>query len=247
MWLILCDPWDQSANWLYQALATRKLAPLYWVNSEQLAASEKQNHWVTGTGAGGTLTIGERTIQSGDLRGVINRLYGIPVVVWRNASTADRDYIQQEVAAFYLSWLHSLQCPVINAATPQGLSGRWRHEAEWVKLALDADLSVAPYCQSTHDGIDEDKGQRRLIRSGLPVRTVIVLGDAVTGQPPPDDQIARACKRLAELAETELLGVDFAIGKSGDWTFVGANSNPDLSVGGWELIDALVSRLTGES
>lgn len=240
MWLVLCDINDISAAWAYRALRARGLSPVAMVSAHGLALGECREHRI---GRGGTsvrlATDDGLEIDGAELRGVLNRLCTVPVDHWRQASKADRDYAQQELVALTLSWLHSLPCPVINRPTPQGLCGQWRHESEWVWLAMNAGLPVAPYRQSARDRIDEMRGERRLVSFGSVVRTVIVLDGEVVGSPPPAS-ISAACRRLALEASTELLGIDFVTGAAGPWTFAGASPAPELKQGG----DALIQELT---
>jgi hypothetical protein len=173
---------------------------------------------------------------------VFNRLYTVPVPHWQSKDQADRDYVQQELIAMFLSWLYALPCPVINRSKPQGLAGQWRSESEWVWLAHQAGLPVAPFRQSPRDGIDEMRGERRLVPPGALVRTVIAMPDAAAGAAAPQQVIA-ACQCLAAIAGTELLGVDFVAGAAGPWTFAGASPMPYLIPGGDALIGAICDRL----
>jgi hypothetical protein len=243
MLIVLCDANDLSALWAYQALRNHGLAPLELITADALSLCEYWEHRVIGR----HVTLRFRLenglyVSSDQLRGVLNRLYTVPIPHWRSATKSDQDYVQQELIAFYLSWLYSLPCPVINRPTPQGLSGRWRHESEWVWLAWKAGLPVAPYRQSGDDLIDAMKGEMRLVAPGIPVRTIIVVGDTVVGAAAPTPVIL-ACQQLAHLADTELLGIDFIAGAAGTWTFAGANATPDLSLGGPALIPALIHLL----
>lgn len=244
MWLILCDAYDASASWAYSRLKARGLQPLEIISADQLALSDFQEHRMDGP----QVTLRFRTeaglqVDGARLNGVLNRLYTVPVAHWRRAPKVDQDYVQQELVAFFLSWLNALPCPVINRPTPQGLCGQWRQESEWVWLALQAGLPVAPYRQSSHDRVDEMKGEKRMVTSGALVRTVVVVGDRVVGMAMPEE-VRAASLRLAQLASTHLLGLDFIDGPAGGWTFAGANPTPDLRVGGEELVGALMHDLT---
>lgn len=244
MWLVLSDAWDASAVWAHAELKARGLQPLEIISADQLALSEFLEHRIEGD----QTTLRFRTeaglqIDAARLSGVLNRLYTVPVTHWRKAPKVDQDYVQQEMVAFFLSWLAALPCTVINRPTPQGLCGQWRQESEWAWLAWQAGLPTAPYRQSCRDRIDEMKGERRMVAPGALVRSVIVAGDHVVGTPVPQAVLA-ACLRLARLASTHLLGIDFVDGPAGAWTFAGASPTPDLRVGGAGFIDALMRDLT---
>jgi len=242
MWLVLCDAGDVSALWAFQEMRSRGVAPLELLTADDLALADYWEHRVGAAGASIRFRAGPLEVRGDKLRGVLNRLYTVPMPHWRRKEKADRDYVQQEMVALFLSWLHALPCPVINRPAPQGLCGAWRTESEWAWLAAQAGLAVAPYRQSSRDGIDEMKGQRRLIAPGAMVHTVIVAGDATAGAAAPPPVLA-ACRRLAALAGTELLGVDFIAGAAGPWSFAGASAMPYLASGGAPLMDLLCARL----
>ena len=246
MWLVLGDIYDASAAWVHSRLKARGLMPIEWISAEQLALSEFQEHRIEGRRS----TLRFRTeaglqVDGARLSGVVNRLYTVPIAHWRKAPKVDQDYVQQELVAFFLSWLAALPCPVINRPTPQGLCGQWRQESEWVWLAQQASLPVAPYRQSSSDRVDEMKGERRLVATGQAVRSAVVVGQRALGLAMPAT-VAAGCVRLGQLASTTLLGVDFVDGAAGPWTFAGASPTPDLRVGGEAVIDALVRALNAQ-
>jgi hypothetical protein len=152
MWLVLCDASDVAALWAYRELRARGVAPLEIVSADDLVLADRWEHRVGEAGASIRIEVNGLDIVGTRLSGVLNRLYAVPTAHWRSASPADQEYVQQELTALFLSWLHALPCPVINRPTPQGLCGQWRNEAEWVCLAHRAGLPVALYRQSPHDG-----------------------------------------------------------------------------------------------
>jgi hypothetical protein len=242
MWLVLCDASDASAVWVCQEMRSRGVAPLELLTADDLALADYWEHRIGKDRTRIRFRAGALDIDGERLHGVLNRLYTVPVPHWQSKQKSDRDYVQQELVALFLSWLHGLPCPIINRPTPQGLSGQWRCESEWIWLARQAGLAVAPYRQSSDDRIDEMKGERRLIPAGAAVQTVIVAGDAAPGAAAPPPVIA-GCKRLARIAGTELLGVDFIAGAAGPWTFAGASPMPYLTPGGAPLIELLCELL----
>lgn len=243
MWLVLCDASDASATLAFQALRARNIAPLEMITAEALSLADEWEHRIEGDAASVRFRLQDgRAFEGSALRGVLNRLYTAPTWHWRAATKVDQEYVQQELIAFFLSWLNALPCPVVNRPTPQGLCGRWRSESEWVCLAQRAGLPVAPYRQSSYDRIDEMRGEKRLVTPGASTRTVIIVGGTVAGTSVPDD-LKEACLRFAKESETSLIGLDFVDGAAGPWTFAGANPMPDLRWGGPTLIDALVVTL----
>jgi len=243
MWLVLCETHDAAAAWAHSSLRARGLAPLEILSAEQLALSEFQEHRLEA--ARTTLrfrTEGGLQVDGQRLRGIVNRLWTVPTGHWRQASQADQGYVQQELFAFFLSWLHALPCPVLNRPTPQGLCGQWRQESEWAWLARQAGLPVAPYRQTSRDSVDESRGERRLVPAGALVQTAIVVGGRVVGAAVPPE-IAAGCVRLSQLARTALLGVDLIGSAGAGWRFAGASPTPDLRLGGEPLVDALMHEL----
>ena len=59
----------------------------------------------------------------------------------------------------------------------------------------------------------------------------------------PSRALARSCAALAARVGVGLLGVEFAQGADGPWTFAGASPQPDLRLGGEAILDALAATL----
>jgi hypothetical protein len=243
MWLILSSSHDAHAHWAYEGLKARGLAPLEMVSAEALPYSLRWEHRLDAADARLSVTLRDgRTIDGDRLRGVLNRLTHVPT--HHLSGSRDHDYITQEFTAFFMSWLNVLPRPVLNPATPQGLCGRWRHPSEWVLLASAAGLPTPVYRQSSRDSIDETRAERKLFPQTTPTRHVIVVGPEVVSPADPPREIREGCRKLADLATTPLLGVEFAATPESAWTFAGATPLPELSFGGAPLLDALASALT---
>jgi hypothetical protein len=236
MWLILCHSDDPCVPWAYEGLKQRGLAPLELVTSEMLGPSLRWNHRVGADPARIRVSISdERVLDGSTVRGVLNRLRG--VAGWRSLEGVrndDRTYAEQELAAFFLSWLSCLPPPILNRPTPQGFAGRERHASEWVLLANAAGLGTVPMRQSS-----ETRARRLTTSNSIrsPMRTVLVIGRHAFGEAPAD--VLSACKRLAARADTAILGIEFTVGQLGRWTFTGATLLPDLRIGGEPALDAL--------
>jgi hypothetical protein len=243
MWLVLCSSNDASALWAFQGLKNRRLEPLELVTAESLVAGVRWEHrlGVEGVTLEADLPDG-RHICDADLWGVLNRLTSVPLESLLLIHPWDREYVHQELGSFFLSWLSALPEPMINRPTPWGLSGQWRHVSEWVQLAARAGLPVPHYQQSSRDLSDPSSVRARLVPPGTPVTTLIVLGDQVVG-PLASPGLRTGCLKLAELASTALLGIEFSIGQDGRWHFVGATTQPDLRLGGDALLDQLAKTL----
>lgn len=242
MYLILASATDLAALWAWQGLVARGLAPVEMVTAESLVTAPYWEHRV-GNGSRTALRItlpDGRFLDASAVRGALNRLTAVPAGFLQ--TSADRSYASQELYAFFLSWLHTLPRPLLNPPAPQGLCGRWRPSSEWVWLALQAGLPTAPFRQSSREDPPRLYGEKPLLPPGSAGRTVLVTAGRTSGAPAPRDVLA-GCIRLAKLAGTPLLGVDFAQGLAGSWTFAGANPWPDLRLGGELLLDHLAAAL----
>jgi len=245
MWLVICEPTDMAALWAYDGLRRRGIAPLEIISTEVLVCSRRCEHRIGTGGASIAFDMPNgRRWSGGDLHGVLNRAFTVPLSIWHQAPAADSLYVQQEMYAFFLSWLQCLPCPVFNTPSPLGLAGRWRMESEWVCLAAQAGLRVPVFRQTSTDSLDESRGERRLRPPGVIPRSVIVACDVAcaTGVP---SEVGEGCVRLAKLSGTALLGVDFIQSDAGLWTFAGATPAPDLRAGGEPLLAALARGLGG--
>lgn len=246
MWLVLCMSKDVSTLWAYQGLKARGLEPLELVTDETLGPGVRWEHRLGADGVFVDITLNDgRRINNNRIRGVLNRLLWVPSEHLRKVNQGDREYATQELLAFFVSWLYALPRPVLNRPRPPGLSGQLRHGSEWVWMASKAGLPTQDYRQSSRDYVAEMGFEKRVVPINTPVSTVIVLEGHVVGAPAPL-KIREGCRSLAELARVELLGVEFAEGQAGPWTFVGATTFPDLRLGGQDLLDVLTSVLRGE-
>jgi len=242
VWLILSHEDDASARWAYGGLKERGLAPLELLTAEMLGPTLRWNHRLGADGPSIEISLPDGRVLTGhSLRGVLNRLRR--VTGWRQlrgVGRDDRSYAEQEIAAFFLSWLACLPPPVLNRATPQGLAGPRLHASEWTVLATAAGLATAPFRQSSRNGLrspmEDTSGPGR-----PSVDSVLVVDRRAFGPAPPN--VLHACKRLAELAGASILGVDFTPGAPGPWTFAHATPVPDLRTGGEAGLDALAEAL----
>ena len=122
-------------------------------------------------------------------------------------------------------------------------SGAWRDLSELVWMASQSGLPTASYIQTSHN--DHTSQMRRLVPEGTPTITAITLGNHVFGPNLPP-HIGDACKALARLAQTPLLGIELTVQQSNGtarWTFAGATLLPDLRLGGEPLLDELARQL----
>jgi hypothetical protein len=243
MILVLCEETDQSALWAAKALRLRGKT-LAIVTGADLAVAERWEHTIGAAGADCELRLGGGAVLRGrDVAAVFNRLAFVPSAWQRRFGGPDRDYALVEMHAFYLSWLHALPGPKLNAPTPQGLCGNQRHPSAWTALAARAGLPVRPFRQTSDDDpllIWQTAGSPRANASA----TLHVIGDRVIGPGLLAERHGAACRRLAQLAGLVLLGVDFAAAADGSWQMTRASLLPDLTSGGAALADALTAALS---
>ena len=242
MWLILCSANDAVAEWARRGLASRGLGPLEVVYAEALPYARRWEHRVGAAGACVRVELRDgRRFTSDGLRGVLNRLTHVPTQ--HLSMLPDQEYISQELTAFFMSWLYSLPCPVLNRPTAQGLCGPWLHASEWALLAARAGLPTPAYRQGGGDFIDETKAERTLFPRGTETTTALVVGGRVFAPRVFNGEMEEGCLRLSALVSTPLLGVEFARGRRGEWQFAGATPLPDLCAGGDPLLGALAEEL----
>lgn len=239
MWLVLCHTTDVAALWAYQGLKARELAPLELISAESLTYSLCWAHRIGAAGTDVEITLADgRAIRSDHVRGVLNRLLFVPLEHWRSATQGDRDYVQQELTAFYASWLYSLPCPVINRPTALSLAGSWRHPSEWNWLAARAGLPTSVYRQSSLNLATETPGDSGSSPAGTRRETVFTLADRFIG-PAATAELREGCLHLAELSGTTLLGIEFNVDTHGEWLFVNATPTPNLILGGSALLNEI--------
>ncbi|HET9767222.1 MAG TPA: hypothetical protein VFS60_10260 [Thermoanaerobaculia bacterium] len=105
--LLLCNAGDATAAWLYGQLAPR-VAGLEIVTAEALAYALRWEHRVGSGGASTRITLGDgRVIDSGEVRGVVQRIWSFPTDHLR-ARAEDREYAASEMHALLISCLHTL-------------------------------------------------------------------------------------------------------------------------------------------
>ena len=236
MWLVLCAADDLSALWAARGLAARGLQPTEIVTADMLAYNLRFEHRLSAGEPSVNITLADqRVINSGAIRGTLNRLQLLPSAHLRGAAAADRDYAVQELYALTLSWLYGLPGIMLNRPTPQGLSGEWRHRSEWLLLATQAGLTTMPYQQSDLCG---PAGP-----SALPATQSLIMVRGICCGPTVPPSIAAGCARLASFSGTDLLGIEFLAARRGDWIFTNATPLPDLRSGGSSLLDALADAL----
>ena len=236
MWLLLCNSDDRSALWAGSRLRARGLEPLTVLTPELLHYSFRWEHRVRSDGCSSvsfTLADG-REIDGTAIRGVLNRIPFVPAHLLQHLAGGDRLYATQEWTALHMSWLSSLDRPVLNLPVIEGLCGAWRHPSEWVWLAGQAGLDAGTYEQVV------PAAGAIAPAAAPPVRTIIAIDGRGIGAHVAEE-VADACGRLGVLSRTRVLGV--VLDARG--IFIGASPLPDLRDGGDAVIEALATALRG--
>jgi len=242
MWLLFSSPADTAARWARLGLLERGLDPLIWIPGEALSRARRWIHRIGRNGVSLELVLDSGlTLHDEEVKGVLNRMPWPPDhSLWM--APEDREYVRQEMSAFYLSWLYGLSAPVLNRPHPQGLAGAFRPPAVWHHLATRAGLETVPYRAGSHH--PGPGAWQPAWNSGA---LLFVVGEETipaAGVPPPPKPVRQAAVRLGKLSNTPLLALRFITGSGGGWRFIGADTLPDLSLGGAPLLDALTRCLT---
>ena len=216
MFLIVADRCDASASWFAESMKAHGVESWFVTPVELVCA-----RWVARMDdAGDRIALrlpDDRTLDVADVRGTLNRFAYLPPDLLEVVHLDDRDYAAQELFALCLMFLDRLPQPVWNTPTTSWLVGSHLHELHWSTLAARAGFGLS------QDAIET---------SVLVVDELVV--DAAT------EDVASACRRLAELSGNSILEVHL----SADRGFVRANPCADLRRGGEKLIDHVLARVS---
>jgi hypothetical protein len=242
MWLVLADTGDDAAVWAAEGLPQRGVHPLRLVSGYELTTGTTWDHRIERNGARTRLRFSDGlTVDDTQLRGVINRLSGV-FVPPAGVSAGDSEYAACERNALLLSWLVSLQCPVLNRPNPASGPGGYRSLGAWRQLAQRAGLRILPLIQSdisnpAENGSEDDAGHQRTV--------FVVAGHLVTdGDGDWDEATEAGCARLSRLAGQAVLAIQFTCLPEQAPLFCSATQQGDLRLGGPPLLDLLADALT---
>ena len=236
--LILCEPQDVVASWIRDGLEALGLETVL-VTSEELCAAERWDHRVASSGTSFEVRLADgRVLDDRRIRGVLNRLVGIPLTYLARAEETEREYVEQEWRALLTSALAGLShrgVPVVEPPHPYAVSGRWRSPVEWSILASRAGLPVQSWAWS--DGLPAAQVLPQ------PTTSVLVIGRRVIAGGPIGRPVRDSCGRLARLASRIMLEVQFGTGEAGPITFAGVAVMPDPRSKGEAALEALTAVL----
>lgn len=161
MILLIAEPGDMAALWLHAWLAKHGTAAVRIVTPAQLGYASSVAHYLGSPRDGIAFDLGPAgRLCSQDISGVVNRVMIAPQAHIERAPEADRLYASGELHAFMLGWLASLPCPMLNAPSPELLSGPHHSELATLHFAAiagfecDADPPSAPQPATTHFILD---------------------------------------------------------------------------------------------
>jgi hypothetical protein len=249
-WLVLCGFGDHAARWAFERLCDLTSSPVELVTDEDLLGAA-WDHRVGDDAVVTNLRLTDgRTLRSSEIRGTLNRLTHAPPALAGLLAPTDREYGYAELSALLLSWLAALDGPILNPPATRGLCGAWRPAIEWANLAAEAGIA---WVTLEADSVDQpatgvgDPSETWLAAGPGPVREdAIVIGASVFSARRLDGATRDACRRLAALAETPILGLAFdATSAASRPRLLGATPLPDLREGGTPLIAALATALAG--
>jgi hypothetical protein len=160
--------------------------------------------WRHPVGAAGrsTAVVGGRVVAVEEITGVLTRRPYVAEHELEHIVPADRTYVASEMTAFLLSWLSSLECPVLNQPTPSGLSGpNWWPE-QWTYAAARFGLPVRPVRRRA---VPHDDARDAADPSPL---SVTVVGERCLG--PVHPELADQARRFARAVGVDLLALRFS-------------------------------------
>src|SRR5208337_3320813 len=204
-----CHAYDASSHWLSQALRNRDVRGVEMLSADELPYALRWKHFLNSQSVSVEFELnGGRVYRSSQIDGVINRIDHVDPQVWHRSTHGDREYVLQELSAFYSSWLFALPCPVYNPPDPLCLSGKFRTQAEWTVLAGKAGLPAAAFHTNSNRGEVRDFGGSARGEQGAGLLSLLAFREKVFG-PPVGSALREGCAKLAFLSGCPLLGIDF--------------------------------------
>ena len=253
--LVLGEASDAGAQWLLSQLrAAGERCVL--ATPELLAFAARRTQRLDSDGVTADVAL-VPSDGPGTPRLVVNRLVRAPGDAWRHAAPDERDYAMAELAAFSLSWLHGLPCPVRNRPSPTSLPGPSPDALLAAVAAAHAGFDV-PAVRWVPDASPYPllEAAIRAAGGGARVGQLTVLDGAVVGirrlesalgRPVPRRILAAVAGFVVRIdAEESLIGIDVVVGADQRWWFAGSTPLPDLELGGEDLVSAVLDLTRGE-
>ena len=222
---------------------------------EELLCATQWDHRVSAAGVETEIRMRDGSFLAGNAPSVIfNRIGFVDPPHFVTAAPTDREYARMEMFALLLSWLASPGCPAVNRPAPNALAGGVFRPPMWFRLAQIAGLpTVRLTATSSTRRFPVDR-----IAARRPDLATVGVHD-IDGRPRPNDfawfsapldcgrasflivggripedapvALAEPCRRLAQLADTDILRADFAasVDSPSGWAFAGADSCPHVA------------------
>ncbi len=238
--LIIANESDYTARAVAQLLRQRHGTDAVQLRSiNEIVFAPYWEHEVSDTGTQSRVRFHDGSSLS-DFRPtvVLNRLDAADIPASVGTHPMDKEYGRLEWGALLLSWLNSMDIPVVNPPTAGSLSGGAFRIAPWYQLARRAGLQVMPRYATTD------------ARDFPPLRGYEKSGDGAYGWyqqhgehdwcatdvvgsatfDAPSAEIGGACQRLAGFARVRMLQAVFCrmTGAQSSWRFHSATTTPDL-------------------
>jgi hypothetical protein len=239
MWLLASQDEDAEAAWLAERLPELGLEQLEHVTASNLVHGAEWEHRVDARGTRTLVRLADgRTIDSGEVDAVLNRLSWITADGFAGASDADREYAAVEFQALVLSWLEGFGPAALNRPAPIGICAPPRAEAHWRWLAIEAGLAALAYEQDEVPG-DEGAVATEDARHWVTVLDgkLVPRDGAVPDGPQPD------APALAAAVGLDLFEAGYERGSDGAWELCAINPLPSFFVAGDAAVEALVEAL----
>lgn len=228
MWLMICEPTDYSALWLYGELEKIGVDNITLLTPDELMFGAT---WELHDGYEGTsflITLDDsKIIHSTEIKGIINRITSITIGDEHN----DARYIDDEWNAFFLCWLSCLDCIILNPPQPDSIIGFWQEPAVLQNTLYKAGLKSKLFTLGENNNPNEESlNNNRLHVIAL---NGIVMNDSI------DDSIKEGVEKLSKLIDFPLMGITFDFNESEQWCVSSINNFPYFELGKEKLIGDL--------
>jgi hypothetical protein len=240
--LIIAEPGDAPALWLRSALSEAQDRPVRLTTPVQLLCSRSIVHRLgSGPGRAGDGFIfvdraGAR-IDSADVEAVVNRIAAPPQLRAGWAGETERRYAEEELYAFLLGWLASIDRPVLNPPSPDCLGGAFHGPLAWRQFAADSGLWASPAALTP--GRAEPPAEES---EGAPVPAFHFALDGRLIGPPLPGAMRDRLLAFAQLWGTRLLQIH-SRAEEGRRRLAGATAFADYRLGGPKLVRAIARAL----
>lgn len=228
MWLMICEPNDYSALWLYGELEKVDVDNITLLTPDELMFGAT---WELHDGYQGTsflITLDNSVvIHSAEIKGIINRVGFISV----NEDNNDARYITEEWNAFFLCWLSSLDCIMLNPPQPDSLMGFWQEPAVLHNTLNHSGLSTHPI---TFKSNAEQSVEQKDIKH---THVLAFNGRAMDSSLP--DSVKVGINELFNISNLPLMGLTFDSSDPTHWLVTDVSNFPYFELGRENIISEI--------